>query len=97
VVLEVVVQTKVDPKYIEISTGILAAFVGLIFAVWHAIGQESVLMVLASAFVLVSVYIVISFEYLHWSYVIVAFVGAISIIVAALVLDRLTHKKRALS
>lgn len=54
-------------------------------------------MVLASAFVLVSVYIVISFEYLHWSYVIVAFVGAISIIVAALVLDRLTHKKRDLS
>lgn len=72
------------------------------FAVWHAIGQESGLSVLASAFILVSVLIVvILFEYLHWSYVVVvvviAFVGAISIIVAALVLDRLTHKKRALS
>lgn len=70
------------------------------FAVWHAIGQESGLSVLASAFILVSVLIVvILFEYLHWSYVVVVivFVGAISIIVAALVLDRLTHKKRALS
>jgi hypothetical protein len=39
-VLEVVAQTRVDPKNIEISTGVLAAFVGLIFAFWHAIGQE---------------------------------------------------------
>jgi cell division protein FtsW (lipid II flippase) len=59
-------------------------------------------MVLASAFILVSVLIVvILFEYLHWSYVVVvvvvAFIGAISIIVAALVLDRLTHKNNALS
>jgi chromate transport protein ChrA len=57
-------------------------------------------MVLASAFILVSVLIVvILFEYLHWSYVVVvvAFIGAISIIVAALVLDRMTHKNNALS
>ena len=68
---------------IGIALGLITAFAVLLFAVPLAIGLEIAPMILISAFILVSVYIVLSFEFLHRSSV--ALVGAISIIVAALV------------
>jgi Na+/H+ antiporter NhaD/arsenite permease-like protein len=82
--LEVAAQPKADPRKIAIGLGLIAAFAVLLFAVPQAIGQEISPMILVSAFILVSVYVVLSFEFLHRSSV--ALVGAISIIVAALVL-----------
>jgi Na+/H+ antiporter NhaD/arsenite permease-like protein len=81
--LEVAAQPKADPKKIGIALGLIAAFAVLLFVVPLAIGLQVAPMILISAFILVSVYIVLSFEFLHRSSV--ALVGAISIIVAALV------------
>jgi Na+/H+ antiporter NhaD/arsenite permease-like protein len=82
--LEVAAQPKADPKKIAIGLGIIAAFAVLLFAFPQAIGQDISPMILVSAFILVSVYIVLSFEFIHRTSV--ALIGAISIIVAALVL-----------
>jgi Na+/H+ antiporter NhaD/arsenite permease-like protein len=81
--LEVAAQPKADPRKIAIGLGLIVAFAVLLFAVPQAIGQEISPMILVSAFILVSVYVVLSFEFLHRSSV--ALIGAISIIVAALV------------
>jgi Na+/H+ antiporter NhaD/arsenite permease-like protein len=81
--LEFAAQPKADPKKIGIALGLIAAFAVILFAVPLAIGLEIAPMILISAFILVSVYIVLSFEFLHRSSV--ALMGAISIIVAALV------------
>jgi Na+/H+ antiporter NhaD/arsenite permease-like protein len=81
--LEVAAQPKADPKKNRIALGLIAALAVLLFAIPLAIGLEVAPMILISAFILVSVYIVLSFEFLHRSSV--ALVGAISIIVAALV------------
>lgn len=81
--MEFAAQPKADPKKIGIALGLIAAFAVILFAVPLAIGLDISPMILISAFILVSVYIVLSFEFLHRSSV--ALMGAISIIVAALV------------
>jgi Na+/H+ antiporter NhaD/arsenite permease-like protein len=75
---------KLIPKKIAIGLGLIAAFAVLLFAVPQVIGQDISPMILVSAFILVSVYVVLSFEFLHRTSV--ALIGAVSIIVAALVL-----------
>ena len=82
--MEVAAQPKADPKRIIIGLGLIAAFAVLLFAVPQIIGLEISPMILVSAFILVSVYTVLSFEFLHRTSV--ALFGAISIIVAALIL-----------
>ena len=82
--MEVAAQPKADPKRIAICLGLIAAFAVLLFAVPQIIGLEISPMILVSAFILVSVYTVLSFEFLHRTSV--ALFGAISIIVAALIL-----------
>ena len=81
--MEFAAQPKADPKKIGIALGLIAAFAVILFAVPLAIGLDISPMILISAFILVSVYIVLSFEFLHRSSV--SLMGAISIIVAALV------------
>lgn len=82
--MEDAAQPKADPKKIAIGLGLIAAFAVLLFAVPQVIGHDISLMILVSAFILVSVYVVLSFEFLHRTSV--ALIGAVSIIVAALVL-----------
>lgn len=80
--MEVAAQPKAAPKKIAIGIGLIAAFAVLIFTVPPALGRDIHPMILVSAFVLVSVYIVLSFEFLHRSSI--ALIGAIAIIIAAL-------------
>jgi Na+/H+ antiporter NhaD/arsenite permease-like protein len=80
--LEVAAQPKAAPKKIAIGIGLIAAFAVLIFTVPPALGRDIHPMILVSAFILVSVYIVLSFEFLHRSSI--ALIGAIAIIIAAL-------------
>ena len=82
--MEGAAQPKADPKKIAIGLGLIAAFAVLLFAVPQVIGQDISPMILVSAFILVSVYVVLSFEFLHRTSV--ALIGAVSIIVVALVL-----------
>jgi Na+/H+ antiporter NhaD/arsenite permease-like protein len=82
--LEGAAQPKADPKKIAIGLGLIAAFAVILFAVPQVIGHDISPMILVSAFILVSVYVVLSFEFLHRTSV--ALIGAVSIIVAALVL-----------
>jgi Na+/H+ antiporter NhaD/arsenite permease-like protein len=82
--LEGATQPKADPKKIAIGLGLIAAFAVLLFAVPQVIGQDISPMILVSAFILASVYVVLSFEFLHRTSV--ALIGAVSIIAAALVL-----------
>jgi Na+/H+ antiporter NhaD/arsenite permease-like protein len=82
--LEGAAQPKADPKKIAIGLGLITAFAVLLFAVPQVIGQDISPMILVSAFILVSVYVVLSFEFLHRTSV--ALIGAVSIIVVALVL-----------
>jgi Na+/H+ antiporter NhaD/arsenite permease-like protein len=82
--LEGAAQPKADPKKIAIGLGLIAAFAVLLFAVPQVIGQDISPMILVSAFILVSVYVVLSFEFLHRTSV--ALICAVSIIVVALVL-----------
>jgi Na+/H+ antiporter NhaD/arsenite permease-like protein len=82
--LEVAAHPKAGPKKIALGLGLIATLAALIFAVPPAIGQEISPIILVSAFILVTVYIVLSFEFLHRTSV--ALIGAVSIITAALVL-----------
>ncbi len=82
--MEVAAQPKADPRRIAIGLGLIVAFAVLLFAVPQAIGREISPMILVSGFILVSVYVVLSFEFFHRTSV--ALVGATSIIVAALIL-----------
>ena len=82
--MEGAAQPKADPKKIAIGLGLIAAFAVLLFAVPQVIGQDISPMILVSAFILVSVYVVLSFEFLHRTSV--ALICAVSIIVVALVL-----------
>ena len=82
--MEGAAQPKADPKKIAIGLGLIAAFAVLLFAVPQVIGQDISPMILVSAFILVSVYVVLSFEFLHRTSV--ALIGAVSIIVVALIL-----------
>ena len=90
--MEDAAQPKADPKKIAIGLGLIAAFAVLLFAVPQVIGQDISPMILVSAFILVSVYIVLSFEFFHRSSV--ALIGAVSIIVAALVLGSINRESR---
>jgi Na+/H+ antiporter NhaD/arsenite permease-like protein len=89
--LEGAAQPKADPKKIAIGLGLIAAFAVLLFAVPQVIGQDISPMILVSAFILVSVYVVLSFEFLHRTSV--ALIGAVSIIVAALVLGSIHEEE----
>ena len=80
--MEVAAQPKAAPKKITIGICLIAAFAVLIFTVPPALGMDIHPMILVSAFILVSVYIVLSFEFLHRSSI--ALIGAIAIIIAAL-------------
>jgi Na+/H+ antiporter NhaD/arsenite permease-like protein len=80
--LEVAAQPKAAPKKIAIGLGLMAAFAVLIVTVPPAIGMNLHPMIQVAAFILVSVYIVLSFEFLHRSSI--ALIGAIAMIIAAL-------------
>lgn len=81
--MEVAAQPKAAPKKIAIGISLIGAFAVLIFTFPSVFGKDIHPMILVSAFILVSVYIVLSFEFLHRSSV--ALIGAIAIIIAALV------------
>jgi len=81
-VLEVAAQPKVAPKKIAIGIVLIAAFAVIIFVAPPALGKNIQPMILVSAFILVSIYIVLSFEFLHRTTI--ALVGAILILIAAL-------------
>jgi Na+/H+ antiporter NhaD/arsenite permease-like protein len=83
-ILEVAAQPKADPRRIAIGLGLIVVFALLLFAVPQAMGREIGPIILVSAFILVSEYVVLSFEFLHRTSV--ALVWATSIIVAALIL-----------
>jgi Na+/H+ antiporter NhaD/arsenite permease-like protein len=78
---------KAAPKKIAIGIGLIAAFAALIFSIPPALGLDIHPMILVSALILVSVYIVLSFEFYHRSTV--ALIGAIVIIGAAIALGTL--------
>jgi len=80
--LEVAAQPKAAPKKIAIGIGLIAAFAVLIFTVPPALGMDIHPMILVSALILISVYIVLSFEFYHRSTI--ALIGAIAIIAAAI-------------
>jgi Na+/H+ antiporter NhaD/arsenite permease-like protein len=69
-------------RKISIGLGIIAAFGLLIFTLPSALGKEIQPMILVAAFILVCVYVLLSFEFLHRSSV--ALVAAVAIIIAAL-------------
>jgi Na+/H+ antiporter NhaD/arsenite permease-like protein len=79
--LEVAAQPKAAPKKIAIGLILIAAFAVLIFTIPHALGREISPIISISALILASVYVVLSFEFLHRSSV--ALIGAIAIIGAA--------------
>jgi Na+/H+ antiporter NhaD/arsenite permease-like protein len=89
--LEVAAQPKAGPKKIAVGIGLIAAFAVLIFTIPPALGKDIHPMILVSAFILVSVYIVLSFEFLHRSTI--ALIGAIAIIIAALAFGILPAEK----
>lgn len=80
--MEVAAQPKAGAKRITIGVGIIAAFAVLIFTIPPMLGLDIHPMILVSAFILVSVYVVLSFEFLHRSSI--ALIGAVAIIIAAL-------------
>ena len=89
--MEVAAQPKTAPKKIAIGICLIAAFAVLIFTVPPALGKDIHPMILVSALILVSVYIVLSFEFLHRSTI--ALIGAIAIIIAALAFGILQAEK----
>jgi len=80
--LEVATQPKAAPKKIATGLGLIVAFAVLIFTVPPALGMDLHPMIKVAALILVSVYVVLSFEFLHRSSI--ALIGAIAIIIAAL-------------
>jgi len=89
--LEVAAQPKAAPKKIAIGICLIAAFAVVIFTIPPALGKDIHPMILVSAFILLSVYIVLSFEFLHRSTI--ALIGAIAIIIAALAFGVLQAEK----
>jgi len=85
--LEVSAAPKVSRRKIVLGLGLIAAFGTLIFGIPPAIDKEINPVILFSAFVLVSVYVVLSFEFLHRTSV--ALIGAVSIVAGAIVLGSL--------
>ncbi|HJS68030.1 MAG TPA: ArsB/NhaD family transporter [Nitrososphaera sp.] len=80
--MEVPEQPKAAPKKIAIGLVLMAALAVLIFTVPPALGKNIHPMILVSAFILASVYVVLSLEFLHRSSV--ALIGSVAIIAAAL-------------
>ena len=80
--MEVATQPKAAPKKIATGLGLIVAFAVLIFIVPPALGMDLHPMIQVAAVILVSVYVVLSFEFLHRSSI--ALIGAIAIIIAAL-------------
>ena len=80
--MKVAAQPKAGAKRITIGVGLIAAFAVLIFTIPPMLGLDIHPMILVSAFILVSVYVVLSFEFLHRSPI--ALIGAVAIIIAAL-------------
>lgn len=89
--MEVAAQPKAAPKKIAIGICLIAAFAVVIFTIPPALGKDIHPMILVSAFILLSVYIVLSFEFLHRSTI--ALIGAIAIIIAALAFGVLKAEK----
>ena len=89
--MEVAAQPKAAPKKIAIGICLIAAFAVVIFTIPPALGKDIHPMILVSAFILLSVYIVLSFEFLHRSTI--ALIGAIAIIIAALAFGVLQAEK----
>ncbi|MGH9991316.1 MAG: ArsB/NhaD family transporter [Nitrososphaera sp.] len=79
--MEVAAQPKVTARKAAIGMGIIAALAFIIFLLPPSIGKTINPMIQISAFVLVAVYVLLSFEFLHRSSI--ALIGAISIIAAA--------------
>ncbi len=80
--MEVAAQPKAAPKKIAIGLGLIAAFAALIFTLPPALGMDLHPMIQISALILISVYIVLSFEFYHRSTI--ALIGAVAIIAAAI-------------
>ena len=89
--MEVAAQPKAAPKKIAIGICLIAAFAVVIFTIPPALGKDIHPMILVSAFILLSVYVVLSFEFLHRSTI--ALIGAIAIIIAALAFGVLQAEK----
>lgn len=83
--MEVAARPKVSRKKVIIGVGIIAAFAVLIFTLPQALGRDISPMILIAAFILVTVYILLSFEFLHRSAI--ALIGATSIIAIAIAMD----------
>jgi Na+/H+ antiporter NhaD/arsenite permease-like protein len=79
--LEVAAQPKATPKKVAVGIGLIAGFALIIFLLPPILGKTIEPMIQMSAFVLVSIYILLSFEFLHRSSI--ALIGAIAIIAAA--------------
>lgn len=79
--MEVAAQPKATPKKVAVGIGLIAGFALIIFLLPPILGKTIEPMIQMSAFVLVSIYILLSFEFLHRSSI--ALIGAIAIIAAA--------------
>ena len=89
--MEVAERPKAAPRKIVIGIGLIAIFALLIFTVPPALGKSIQPMILVSAFILLSVYIVLSFEFLHRTTI--ALIGATAIIIAAVAFGILQAEK----
>jgi Na+/H+ antiporter NhaD/arsenite permease-like protein len=83
--LEVAAQPKANTRKLAIGIALIAALVAIIFFLPPFLGKSIGPMVQVSAFVLVVVYVLLSFEFLHRSSI--ALIGAISVIAAAALLQ----------
>ncbi|HEY8140963.1 MAG TPA: ArsB/NhaD family transporter [Nitrososphaera sp.] len=79
--MEVAAQPKATPRKLAIGIALIAALAVIIFLLPHYLGKSIGPMIQVSAFVLVVVYVLLSFEFLHRSSI--ALIGAISVIAAA--------------
>ncbi|MCI0563195.1 MAG: ArsB/NhaD family transporter [Nitrososphaera sp.] len=82
--MEVATQPRAAPRKVAIGLALIAAFAILIFAVPPALGRNISPMILASAFILASIYIVLSLEFLHRTAI--ALIGAAAIVTVAIAL-----------
>ena len=79
--MEVAAQPNVNTRKLAIGIALIAVLAVIIFLLPPFLGKSIAPMVQVSAFVLVVVYVLLSFEFLHRSSI--ALIGAISVIAAA--------------